>query len=474
MAKTSKEKSPHPFRENIEVVIFAVVMAMGLKVFAVEAYQIPTGSMQPTLMGTDLHDAVSRAKDGGLHDRVLVDKISYLFRDPARWEVVVFRYPLLTHNNYVKRLVGMGGEQMMIVDGNIWSRPIGSDEDFQISRKPWKVQDAIWKQVSPSPADEPARWTGWSPSGAFDRLQTGLMKLHGKSRVRRASKVRDGYTDGYPEAIYWRVPTVPGSGQEIVNDVRVAFDLIPEGPKGSFVADYVFGLHTVKLQIEADGGWKLDLPDGSSMEGLATLEEGQPTRFDFAFWDQSVRMQVDGEEPQTAELKLGQEASNRNSIEFSTEAGGWALHPIDVWRDIHYLPPRQGAAPVFDIPEGYYFMMGDNTQNSLDSRDWVAEVLTVDGEDGPVELRGDSMASGADPRFDNPRWSRGEDGEREWMTFRDEFGGLHVLSTDEVADSESRRVAWPLVPRNYVLGRALAVFQPIPPFAPVVRIGLVQ
>ena len=123
--KQKKAKSHHPFRENIEVVIFAIVMAMGLKVFAVEAYQIPTGSMQPTLMGTDLLDEVNKRPNGGLHDRVLVDKISYLFRDPVRWEVVVFRYPLLAHNNYVKRLVGMGGEQMLIEHGDF---PISASE----------------------------------------------------------------------------------------------------------------------------------------------------------------------------------------------------------------------------------------------------------------------------------------------------------------------------------------------------------
>ena len=139
-----KKKSKHPFRDNIEVIVFAVAMSLGLKVFALEAYQIPTGSMQPTLMGTVLRDGA-----GAVNDRVLVDKFSFLVREPERWEVVVFRYPLITTNNYVKRLVGLPGEDLAIRHGDLWARPLGSDEDFAILRKPWSIQESIWKQVLP-------------------------------------------------------------------------------------------------------------------------------------------------------------------------------------------------------------------------------------------------------------------------------------------------------------------------------------
>ncbi|MBJ02340.1 MAG: S26 family signal peptidase, partial [Planctomycetes bacterium] len=67
----------HPWRENIEAITMAIVVAILLKYFIVEAYKIPTGSMQPTLMGNT---------DTGVFDRVLVDKLSYHYRDPERWE----------------------------------------------------------------------------------------------------------------------------------------------------------------------------------------------------------------------------------------------------------------------------------------------------------------------------------------------------------------------------------------------------
>ena len=52
----------------------AVVMALLLKYFIVEAYKIPTGSMQPTLIGDER---------SGIKDRILVDKLSYVLRDPT-------------------------------------------------------------------------------------------------------------------------------------------------------------------------------------------------------------------------------------------------------------------------------------------------------------------------------------------------------------------------------------------------------
>ena len=63
----------------------AIAMALFLKHFVIEAYKIPSGSMQPTLIGDE---------DADIKDRILVDKLSYAFRDPRRWEVAVFRYPL--------------------------------------------------------------------------------------------------------------------------------------------------------------------------------------------------------------------------------------------------------------------------------------------------------------------------------------------------------------------------------------------
>jgi len=61
-----KDEGPRrPWRQNIEAVTMAIIVAVMLKYFIVEAYKIPTGSMQPTLMGNT---------ETGIFDRILVDR----------------------------------------------------------------------------------------------------------------------------------------------------------------------------------------------------------------------------------------------------------------------------------------------------------------------------------------------------------------------------------------------------------------
>jgi len=115
--KSKKEKGF--FRENIESILIAVALAFVLRIFVVEAFKIPTGSMAPTLLGVHKNvkcpncnwkfksnhnvDYVkcsnclykirisNNGNKGG--SRILVNKFSYDFGKPSRWDVAVFKYP---------------------------------------------------------------------------------------------------------------------------------------------------------------------------------------------------------------------------------------------------------------------------------------------------------------------------------------------------------------------------------------------
>ncbi len=173
-AEPAKKPQPDSLRETMESIAIAFVLAFLFKTFQAEIYVIPTGSMAPTLLGRhkDVHcdgcgydftvGASSEVDQGsGLlldsqriyaavcpncrrraeilnspaynGDRILVNKQVPVYR---RFDVVVFKNPEEGHVNYIKRLVGLPGETVRVLGGNIWARP-NSDETarWQIQRK---------------------------------------------------------------------------------------------------------------------------------------------------------------------------------------------------------------------------------------------------------------------------------------------------------------------------------------------------
>ena len=144
MANDTKAKKPilvGPIRHNLEAFGVAILAAVLLKWFCIEAYQIPTSSMQPTLMGSS---------EANVHDRILVNKIIQTFREPKRWDISVFKYPLQKNQNYVKRIVGMPLDNLSIGGGNIYQvEGEGADQKFVIERKPDDVQDGVELSLEP-------------------------------------------------------------------------------------------------------------------------------------------------------------------------------------------------------------------------------------------------------------------------------------------------------------------------------------
>ena len=464
----ARERARSRLREGLEALAFAVAVTLALKVFALEVYRIPTPSMEPTLLGTPL-----RAADGGaagaIHDRVLVDKAVYLLREPARWEVAVFRYPLATVHTYVKRIAGLPGEEIRIRHGDLVARPAGTTVPFRTLRKPAALQEALWRWVAPEPGRGP--WEGWTLEGTETAADGGL-RLGPGSRAARGGLVDDP-RHGWPEALGHRVPPVPGRKPETVRDLRLAVELRPEPGAGPLLLRLQAGSPALSLRLEA-GRQVLELPGGERLEAALDLGGGA-WEVDLAHWDATARLRLGppGGPPLwdtgARELPEAPLAAGSNGVSLEAPAGGWSLRRPRLWRDLHYRPPAGGAEVSWTVPEGHYFFLGDYPEVSLDSRDWERRVLELDPAPGrPRRLEGDHAPRARSLDLRNPRESR--DGR--WLAFRDLHGELWTLPAAAVRGERSE--AAPFVPRHYILGKVQAVFLPVPPLAPVARFGFVR
>jgi len=215
-------------RETVEALVVAFILALLVRGFAAEAFVIPTGSMAPTLMGR--HKEVVCPQCGHLYavnaseevegvageqpserrvhtgicvncryqtqingdpsfkgDRILVMKFPYELpflpgsSAPRRWDVVVFRYPEEPETSYIKRLVGLPGEELRVWFGDILIKPPGGDA-FHLERKPLMHQQAMQMLVyddthrAKALEDRP-EWRRWSPrTPSTWREETGEAK----------------------------------------------------------------------------------------------------------------------------------------------------------------------------------------------------------------------------------------------------------------------------------------------------------
>lgn len=102
----TKENSFISFIKELPLlIIVAFVVAWAIKSFIIQPFFIPSGSMEPTFF------------DG---DHVLVNKFVYRFSKPERGDVIVFKYPLDTSKDYIKRVIAVGGETVEVRSGDVF------------------------------------------------------------------------------------------------------------------------------------------------------------------------------------------------------------------------------------------------------------------------------------------------------------------------------------------------------------------
>ena len=115
-------------REYLEAVLIALALALVIRTFFIQAYMIPSGSMQPTLLAGD-HILVSKMAYGirlpdsifGLHLLGLpLGRYLVQFGDVHRGDVIVFVHPQERDKDLIKRVIGLPGDKVQIKSGRVW------------------------------------------------------------------------------------------------------------------------------------------------------------------------------------------------------------------------------------------------------------------------------------------------------------------------------------------------------------------
>lgn len=96
-------------------IVIVVILSLGIITFIGQRTKVSGHSMETTL------------SDG---DNLIVDKISYRFRDPERFEIIVFPFQYEEHTYYIKRIIGLPGETVQVIDGYVYINGEMLDENY--------------------------------------------------------------------------------------------------------------------------------------------------------------------------------------------------------------------------------------------------------------------------------------------------------------------------------------------------------
>ena len=109
--------------ENIKTILYALVIAIFIRSFLFQPFYIPSSSMEPNLLVGDRLFVSKYSYGYSRHSFPFSPKISnkrFLEKEPSRGDVIVFKTPADNRTDYIKRLIGMPGDTLQIIDGDLF------------------------------------------------------------------------------------------------------------------------------------------------------------------------------------------------------------------------------------------------------------------------------------------------------------------------------------------------------------------
>lgn len=348
-------------------------------------------------------------------DQIFVIKSIYQFFKPNRWDVIVFKNPLEPRINYIKRCIGLQGETVQLVEGDVYI-------DGQIARKPDKVQEELWmllfdNDYQPARPQEPDFYQPLSETGGrvtriydrqpwqqpFELVEGSTWKLDGENgtvfeldsdsqdiqRVRYNDRMGTGFrvTYAYDDPAGYRFMPIAG-------DLMVQYHMTmePESSAGAEIRNrgivyqgLVHGNGTLQICKLTNG-----LPEVLAAGNANVGDFNKLTRFRFAFVDRLLVLEY-GSSKLTVDLggtleSFAQDEPSAPQVQIAG-SGKLQLRHIALYRDIHYTPVDSGGRPIvhgsqdnpMKLEKGEYFACGDNSPASYDSRFWDRPGLANSG-----------------------------------------------------------------------------------------------
>ncbi len=141
-AAPAQPKKKHIVREYAESIVVAVILALIIRTFIVQAFKIPSGSMEDTL---------------AIGDHILVSKFIYgmkipfmegrylKIRDPRRGDVMVFEYPEDPSKDFIKRVIGTPGDTIQVKEKKVYVNGVPYNNPHEVH----KESDLFPKEQNP-------------------------------------------------------------------------------------------------------------------------------------------------------------------------------------------------------------------------------------------------------------------------------------------------------------------------------------
>lgn len=113
--------------EFLKIVIVSLLIILPIRYFIIQPFYVKGASMEPNF-----------------HDReyLIIDEISYRFNEPERGQVIVFRYPNNPQEYFIKRIIGLPGDTIEMIDGKIIIRNENNSDGFQLNENKY-LSDSV-------------------------------------------------------------------------------------------------------------------------------------------------------------------------------------------------------------------------------------------------------------------------------------------------------------------------------------------